>query len=144
MKQIGSTSPCQRNTSTTSWRKQANTTCNPSSTPGTAALKTANIEDDRPLDKEQHAKYRRLVGKIQWLSYTRPDIRLATKEVARSRQQPTEHGNKRLKHLRPTIMMKDDKTPPDTNSHTDHAQQEERTLTGFVIHFLGSRQRSWV
>ena len=27
-------------------------------------------EDEAPLDQEQHKKYRRLVGKIQWLAHT--------------------------------------------------------------------------
>ena len=63
--------------------------CNQAATPGTTALKTTNIEDDAPLNQQQHARYRRLVGKIQWLSYTRPDISFATKELARALQQPT-------------------------------------------------------
>ena len=60
------------------------TNCNPAATPGTTALKTTSFEDDAPLDQQQHARHRRLVGKIQWLSYTRPDISFATKELART------------------------------------------------------------
>ena len=75
------------------------TNCNPAATPGATALKTTNIEDAAPLDQQQHAQYRRLVGKIQWLSYIRPDISFATKELARALQQPTVHDDKRLKHL---------------------------------------------
>ena len=47
--------------------------CNPVTTPGTASLKQT-INDEVPLSKEEHAQYRRAVGKLQWLTYTRPDI----------------------------------------------------------------------
>jgi hypothetical protein len=40
--------------------------CNPVTTPGTASLKQT-INDEVPLSKEEHAQYRRAVGKLQWL-----------------------------------------------------------------------------
>ena len=52
---------------------------NPASAPGTVTLKQSTNED-APLDAQEHADYRRAVGKLQWLTYTRP---AATKELAR-------------------------------------------------------------
>ena len=43
--------------------------------------------------------YGRAVGKLQWLTYTRPDISVATKELARDLQQPTQHSLRKVKHL---------------------------------------------
>ena len=39
------------------------------------------------------------MGKLQWLTYTRPDISYATKELARDLQAPTQHSLNKLKHL---------------------------------------------
>ena len=59
--------------------------CNPATTIGTTAGKE-NIEDEQLLDQQEHQQFRRLVGKLQWLAYTRPDISFATKELARALQ----------------------------------------------------------
>ena len=134
--------------------------CNPAATPGTTALKTINIEDDAPLDQQQHARYRRLVGKIQWLSYTRPDISFAPKELARALQQPTANDDKKLKRLirylkgtaawkhslRPTIRLNNhDKMPLDIEVYTDANwaswETTRKSTTGFSIHFLGANIR---
>ena len=72
--------------------------CNPATTTGTTAGK-ANIEDEQSLDQQEHQQFRRLVGKLQWLAYTRPDISYATKELARALQQPTIKDQKKLRHL---------------------------------------------
>ena len=72
--------------------------CNPVSTPGIAHYKPT-IEDEALLDHEQHKRYRRIVGKLQWLAYTRPDIAYSTKELARDLTAPTELSQKRVKHL---------------------------------------------
>ena len=47
--------------------------CNTVTTPGIAHYKPT-IEDQALLDHEKHKRYRRIVGKLQWLAYTRPDI----------------------------------------------------------------------
>ena len=60
---------------------------NPAPAPGTSALKAATADQEQQLSKEEHAQFRRAVGKLQWLTYTRPDISYATKELARSLQQ---------------------------------------------------------
>ena len=72
--------------------------CNPATTTGTTAGKE-NIEDEQLLDQQEHQQFRRLVGKLQWLAYTRPDISFATKELARALQQPTIKEQKKFRHL---------------------------------------------
>ena len=59
---------------------------------------TPTPEQDELLDTEEHAHDRRMVGKLQWLSYTRPDMSFAVKELARSLQQPTVRDRQRLRH----------------------------------------------
>ena len=79
--------------------KEANmVNCSSTTTPGTSTNKHS-FEDSEPLSTEQHSAYRRVVGKLQWLTYTRPDISYSTKELARSLQQPTAHDWKKVKHL---------------------------------------------
>ena len=73
-------------------------TSNSASAPGTATLKQST-NDEAPLDAQEHADYRRAVGKLQWLTYTRPDISFATKELARELQQPTQQSLRKVKHL---------------------------------------------
>ena len=51
------------------------------------------------LSSEDHSKYRRTVGKLQWQSPIRPDISYAIKELARHLSAPTTHNEKCLKHL---------------------------------------------
>ena len=57
--------------------------CNPAPAPGNNTLK-ATSEMEQELNKEEHAAYRRMVGKLQWMTYTRPDIGFATKETRKS------------------------------------------------------------
>ena len=90
-------------------------------------------EDEAPLDQEQHKKYRRLVGKMQWLAYTRPDISYGARELARSLQAPTQLDNKKLKHmirylqgtrysqhtLRPKIQTQDTRIQLNIDTYTD-------------------------
>ena len=74
------------------------TNCNTVTAPGIAHYKPT-IEDEALLDHEQHRRYRRIVGKLQWLAHTRPDIAYSTKELARDLTAPTELSQKRVKHL---------------------------------------------
>ena len=71
--------------------KESNmTTCNSAPALGISHPKTT-IEDETALDQEQHSAYRRLVRKIQWLAYTRPDISYGAKELVRSLQETQAH-----------------------------------------------------
>lgn len=101
-------------------------TSNPAATPGTATLKQST-NDEAPLDKQEHADYRRAVGKLQWLTYTRPDISFSTKELARDLQQPTQQSLRKLKHLlrylRGTQQYKMIIRP----THTHHKQRNPST-----------------
>ena len=77
--------------------KESNmTTCNAAPAPGISHPKTT-IEDETALDPEQHSADRRLVGKTQWLAYTRPDISYGAKAAQRLQRQlqtaPRESAN---------------------------------------------------
>ena len=71
--------------------------CNPATAPGNNTL-TATSKMEQKLNKEEHAAYRRMLGKLQWMTYTRPDTGFATKELARALTQPTT-DQQELKHL---------------------------------------------
>ena len=128
---------------------------NPAPAPGTSALKAATADQEQQLSKEEHAQFRRAVGKLQWLTYTRPDISYATKELARSLQQPTTADQQKLKHLlrytkgtqhykqviRPTVKIPP-RTTPDLNVYVDSdwagCPTTRKSTSGFVIRFLGA------
>ena len=130
-------------------------TCNPATTPGTTTRKET-VEDEELLNVEQHKQYRRMVGKLQWLSYTRPDMAYATKELARGLQQPTVKHQKKLKHLirylkgtkhykfciSPTVQLRDDNMPLDIVANTDSdwagCHSTRKSTTGFAIQVLGT------
>ena len=123
--------------------------------PGTAALKTPTAEHEQHLTAEEHAQFRRAVGKLQWMTYTRPDISYSTKELARSLQQPTTADQQKLKHLlryikgtkhykqiiRPTVKIPP-RSLPDLNVYVDGdwagCKTTRKSTTGFVITFLGA------
>ena len=128
----------------------------PAVTPG-ATTSTSTPEQEELLDKQEHAQYRRLVGKLQWLSYTRPDLSFAVKELARSLQQTTVRDKQRLRHclrylagtsnrkfvIQPTIRLTStNKEPLDLNVYTDAdwagCHVTRKSTTGFVIQFLGT------
>ena len=129
--------------------------CNPATTTGTTAGKE-NIEDEQLLDQQEHQQFRRLVGKLQWLAYTRPDISFATKELARALQQPTIKDQKKLRHLvrylagttdyqfsiRPSVYLTKDSQQLDLNIYVDSdwagCHQTRKGTTGFIIEFLGT------
>ena len=130
------------------------TTCNPAP-PGVSHMK-GTAEDEAPLDHEQHKRYRRLVGKIQWLAHTRPDISSGAKELARSLQAPKQFDNKKLKHmirylkgtrymrhnLRPKIQARDKRIPLNIDTYTDanwaSCEATRKSTTGFVLYFFGA------
>ena len=80
-----------------SWQKLQDS--KPAPAPGTSALKTATADQEQALSTEERAQYRRAVGKLQWMTYTRPDISYATKELAGALQQPTTADQQKLNHL---------------------------------------------
>ena len=131
-------------------------TCNPAAAPGIASLKsTATAEHEQPLSTDEHAAFRKAVGKLQWMTYTRSDISYATKELARSLTAPTTADQQKLKHLlrylqgtkqhkqiiRPTMKIPASATP-DLNVYVDSdwagCSATRRSTTGFVITLLGT------
>ena len=128
--------------------------CKPATAPGTAALKTPTADHDQPLSEDEHKAFRRAVGKLQWMTYTRPDICYATKELARALQQPTSSDQQKLKHLlryirgtthykqiiRPTVKLT--QTTHDLNVYVDSdwagCVETRKSTTGFSITFLGA------
>ena len=128
--------------------------CKPATAPGTSALKTPTADHDQPLSEDEHKAFRRAVGKLQWMTYTRPDICYATKELARALQQPTSSDQQKLKHLlryvkgtthykqiiRPTVKLT--QTTYDLNVYVDSdwagCVETRKSTTGFSITFLGA------
>ncbi|KAL0539594.1 hypothetical protein IC582_023810 [Cucumis melo] len=77
--------------------------CRPADTPIEFNCKLGNSDDQVPVDKEQ---YQRLVGKLIYLSHTRPDISFAVSVVSQFMQAPYEKHmeavNKILRYLKNT------------------------------------------
>ena len=70
----------------------------PASTAGTQEIK--RIQDGGEcLDNTEHRRYRRSVGRLQWLCPLRPDICYAVKALARCLASPTREDQARLKRL---------------------------------------------
>ena len=119
--------------------------------PGT---KVSNTDLEQPLNTEEHKAYRRAVGKLQWMTYTRPDISYATKELARSLTEPTTADQRKLKHvlryirgtqhykfyIRPTVKTSD--ITPDVDVYVDSdwagCATTRKSTSGFVIKFMGA------
>ena len=125
--------------------------CNASPAPGTKATST---DVEQPLTTEEHKAYRRAVGKLQWVTYTRPDISYATKELARSLTQPTTLDQQKLKHVlryikrtqhyrfyvRPAVRTMDTTAKLDVFVDSDWAgcATTRKSTSGFVIKFMES------
>ena len=123
----------------------------PAPAPGT---KISNTEQEQALNAEEHSAYRRAVGKLQWMTYTRPDISYATKELARSLTEPTKADQQKLKHLlryikgtqhykyyvRPTITATE--IVPDVGVYVDSdwagCSTTRKSTSGFVIKYMGA------
>ena len=58
--------------------------CKAATAPGTSALKTPTADHDQQLSEDEHKAFRRAVGKLQWMTYTRPDILLRNKRTCTS------------------------------------------------------------
>ena len=66
--------------------------------PGSSGLKRV-LDGEEPTSPEEHAAYRRAVGKLQWEVPIRPDIAYAVKELARALQLPLKEDLIKLKTL---------------------------------------------
>ena len=56
-------------------------------------------EEETPLCKEDHRRFRRGVGKVQYILPRRPDFLFATKQCSRRLAAPTNHDGKKLERL---------------------------------------------
>ena len=104
------------------------TKCNPAPTPGTSANKST-FADTEPLTPDQHQVYRRVVGKLQWLPFTRPDISYSTKELAASKR-TTPTNRSRLEESKASTQIptwnKQLHTTTTTNNNTQYKQSSPR------------------
>ena len=56
-------------------------------------------QSEEAWSKSEECSYRSIVGRLQWLTGTRPDIQYAVKELARDSNDPTPSSWKRVKHV---------------------------------------------
>ena len=100
--------------------------------------------------------YRRVVGKLQWLVYTRPDLACATKELARALNKPTTQDWKRMKHVvrylqgtkhykftvQPTAQITDELKEIDVDAYVDADWAGDpvtrKSTSGFAIYIFGT------
>ena len=68
----------------------------PSPTTGTSTISKIQPE---PLDRNEHKKYRAIVGRLLWLALIRPDIAYATKELTRDLTAPATESITKVKCL---------------------------------------------
>jgi hypothetical protein len=57
-------------------------------TPGSKSW-AAEPQDDEYIGEERRRLYRNMIGKLQWLTTERPDIKHVVKELARALAKPT-------------------------------------------------------
>ena len=129
-------------------------TCKPATALGTPSLKTPRADHEQGLSRDQHSAFRRPVGKLHWLTYTRLDVCYTT-DLAGELQQFSSADQQKLKHLfryvngttpykeiRSTEKMTD--TTLDLNVQVDSdaagCAEIRKSTTGFAISFLGSRR----
>ena len=129
-------------------------TLKPAVTPGTDTLKRT-AEESEPLSVEDHRRYRRIVGKLLWLTCVRNDIMFAVKELSRGLQAPTLHDQAKLKHLlrylvgtkdiveviRPKLRLSDEVKCIDINTFVDSdwagCEATRKSASGMALCVLG-------
>ena len=97
-----------------------------------------------------------IVGKLQWLLYTRPDLAYATKELARALNKPATQDWKRTKHLvrylqgtqgynfsvQPTAQLSNELKEVDIDAFVDADWAGDpatrKSTSGFAIYILGT------
>ena len=74
------------------------TKCQRATTPGTSSIKRPT-DGMNLLTPEEHSRYRRSVGRLQWIAPVRPYLCYAVKELARSLSAPTLEYLAKVKHV---------------------------------------------
>ena len=126
--------------------------CKPASTPMSTTEKLS-VYDGTPLGPEDATRYRSVVGALQYLTLTRPDISFAVNKVCQYLHAPTSaHWTavKRIfRYLKPTIsiglrIIKSPSTLVSGFSYADWAGcvDDRRSTGGFAI-FFGCNLVSW-
>ncbi|WVZ24536.1 hypothetical protein V8G54_003080 [Vigna mungo] len=131
-------------------KETGKTGCRPASTPVDPNIKLGSMEEDVVVDKEM---YQRLVGRLIYLSHTRPDIAFAVSLVSQFMHQPKEaHLQAALRivqYLKGTlgrgILFKRNKSVSlEAYTDTDYAGSvvDRRSTTGYCT-FLGGNLVTW-
>ncbi|XP_058767437.1 uncharacterized mitochondrial protein AtMg00810-like [Vicia villosa] len=131
-------------------KETGKTACRPASTPVDPNIKLGSAEEDIVVDKEM---YQRLVGRLIYLSHTRPDIAFAVSLVSQFMHQPKEaHLQAALRivqYLKGTpgrgILFKRNKSVSlEAYTDADYAGLvvDRRSTTGYCT-FLGGNLVTW-
>jgi hypothetical protein len=127
-------------------------TCKPVSTPLSISEKLS-AHEGIPLGQDDAIQYRRIVGALQYLTLTRPDISFAVNKMCQYLHAPTTlHWatvKRILRYLKGTIKLglKISKSPSVlVSAFTDvdwaGCTDDHRSTRGFIV-FLGSNLISW-
>jgi len=131
-------------------KETGKTACKPVSTPVDPNIKLGSAEEDNAVNKEM---YQRLVGRLIYLSHTRPDIAFAVSLVSQFMHQPREaHLQAALRivqYLKGTpgrgILFKRNKSVAlEAYTNVDYAGSvvDRRSTTGYYT-FLGGNLVTW-
>ncbi|XP_068483246.1 uncharacterized mitochondrial protein AtMg00810-like [Phaseolus vulgaris] len=131
-------------------KETGKTACKPASTPIDPNIELGSAEEDNVADKEM---YQRLVGRLIYLSHTRPDIAFAVSLVSQFMHQPKEaHLQAALRivqYLKGTlgrgILFKRNKSVRlEAYTDADYAESvvDRRSTTGYCT-FLGGNLVTW-
>jgi len=131
-------------------KETGKTACKPISTPVDPNIKLESAEEDNAVNKEM---YQRLVGRLIYLSHTRPDIAFAVSLVSQFMHQPREaHLQAALRivqYLKGTpgrgILFKRNKSVAlEAYTNVDYAGSvvDRRSTTGYYT-FLGGNLVTW-
>nr|KYP52584.1 hypothetical protein KK1_025538 [Cajanus cajan] len=124
--------------------------CKPASTPLEPNLKLGNAEEDVAVDKEM---YQRLVGRLIYLSHTRPDIAYAVSLISQFMHSPKEThlqvAHRILQYLKGTpgrgiLFKRNGNVKLEAYTDADYAVSivDRRSTTGYCT-FLGGNLVTW-
>ena len=129
-------------------KETGKTACKPANTPIDPNLKLGNAKEDTAVDKEM---YQRLVGRLIYLSHTRPDVAFVVSLVSQFMHQPKEiHLQAALRivqYLKGTpgrgILFERNRNA-NLEAYTDAAGSivDRRSTTGYCT-FLGGNLVTW-
>jgi hypothetical protein len=123
------------------------------STPGTNLPQAG---EDTPLTPEEHARFRSIVGKLQWASVDRPDLLYSTKQLSHKLASPTladmVRAKRVVRYIRGTadfvlvLSIKGVRQEPKITTYVDASWCQKSTscgvitVNGFVVHSYSKTQ----